>query len=180
MRKLGSFLMMSLDGVVEAPHPFVRLGLYEDITELIRETVVEQDSVLLGRKQYEEWSGYWPSSNIQPFADFINTTPKFVVSASLQEVQWKASTLIHQDVLATVAELKSRPGQAIGVHGSISLVQSLVLAGALDEMRFIQFPVRAGNGRRLLEKAQTPLPLDLKLSRQTKSGLQYLVYKKHV
>jgi len=178
MRKLSAFLMMSLDGVVEAPHTFVRQGLYEDITDLIRETVVEQDSVLLGRKQYEEWSGYWPSSNIQPFADFINTTPKFVVSASLKEVQWRASTLIHHDVLATVAELKSCPGKVIGVHGSISLVQSLLLAGVLDEMRFIQFPVIAGNGRRLLENAQAPLQLDLKLSRQTKSGLQYLGYKK--
>jgi dihydrofolate reductase len=180
MRKLSSFLMMSLDGVVEAPHTFVRQGLYEDIPELIRETVTLQDAVLLGRKQYGEWSGYWPSSNIQPFADFINKTPKFVVSQTLQEVQWNASRLIRQDMLAAVAELKSRSGKAIGVHGSISLVQSLLLAGALDEMRFIQFPVIAGNGRRLLEIAQAPVQLELKLSRQTKSGLQYLVYEKHV
>jgi dihydrofolate reductase len=180
MRKLCSFLMMSLDGVVEAPQKFVRQGLFEDIPGLIRETIADQDAVLLGRKQYEEWSGYWPNSNIQPFANFINNTPKFVVSHALQEVKWNASSLIHQDLLATVAELKSRTGKAIGVHGSISLVQSLLLAGALDEMRFIQFPVIAGSGRRLLEDAQAPLHLDLKLSRRTESGLQYLVYEKHV
>ena len=161
MRKLSSFLMMSLDGVVEAPDKFVRQGLYQDIPNLIGETIGEQDAVLLGRKQYDKWSGFWPESNIQPFAAFINSTPKFVVSHSLQEVQWNASTLIRHDLLAAIADLKSRPGQTIGVHGSISVVQSLLLAGALDEMRFIQFPVIAGNGRRLLEGSQAPLQLDL-------------------
>lgn len=180
LRKLSSFLMMSLDGVVEAPNIFVRQGLYGDITELIREIIAEQDAVLLGRKQYEEWSGFWPSSNIQPFADFINSTPKFVVSSVLRDVRWNMSTIINQDLSTSIADLKSRSGKAIGVHGSISLVQSLLRAGALDEMRFIQFPVIAGNGRRLLENSATPLQLNLKASRRTESGLQYLVYGKHV
>jgi dihydrofolate reductase len=180
MRKLSSFLMMSLDGVVEAPDKFVRQEFYsDDMTKFIRETIADQDAVLMGRKQYEEWVGFWPTSTIQPFADFINNTPKFVVSHSLQEVKWNAASLLHQDLATAVAALKSRPGKTIGVAGSISLVQSLLRMGALDEMQFIQFPVIAGSGRRLLENAQVPLQLDLKLSQTTESGMQYLVYKKH-
>ena len=180
MRKLVSFLFMSLDGVVEAPQNFVRQGLFEDISDLIAETIKEQDAVVLGRKQYEEWAGYWPSSTIQPFADFINNRPKYVVSKSLQSVEWNNSNLVGGDLLAAAAKLKSQSGKRIGVHGSISVTQSLLREGALDEMRFIQFPVIAGNGRRLLDGAEAPLQLDLKSSRQTKSGLQYLVYGKHV
>jgi dihydrofolate reductase len=55
MRKLKSFLFMSLDGVVESPDTFVRPNVYADFPELISETMAEQDAVLLGRKMYEEW-----------------------------------------------------------------------------------------------------------------------------
>ena len=176
MRKLASFLFVSLDGVVEAPNKYVRDDLFEDFPELIGVTVSEQDAVLLGRKMYEEWSLYWPASSIEPFATFINNTPKFVVSSTLREVNWKSSTLISHDLTGAIAKLKAQSGKTIGVHGSISLVQSLLLAGALDELRFIQVPVIAGSGRRLLENGGSPIQLDLQSSRATRSGLQYLVY----
>jgi dihydrofolate reductase len=126
MRKLTSFLFISLDGVVEAPNKYVRSDVFEDILELIGVTVSEQDAVLLGRKMYDEWSVYWPASNIQPFATFINNTPKFIVSSTLREVNWKPSTLIGHDLLGAIAKLKAQSGKTIGVHGSISLVQSLL------------------------------------------------------
>jgi len=64
MRKLTSFLFISLDGVVESPHSFVRPNVFDDISELIRETIAEQDTILLGRKMYQEWSQYWLDSKI--------------------------------------------------------------------------------------------------------------------
>ena len=167
---------MSLDGVVETPDKFVRPNLYEGFDELIGETITEQDAVLLGRKTYDEWSTFWPTSNIEPFASFINNNPKFIVSSSLRKLNWNSSTLIDRDLAGSIAKLKAQSGKTIGVHGSISLVQSLLLMGALDEMRFIQVPVIAGFGRRLLEHSGTPVQMDLKLSRATKTGLQYLVY----
>jgi len=78
MRKLTSFLFISLDGVVEAPNKFVRDDVFKDIIALIGETVAEQDTILLGRKMYEEWSTFWPNSKIEPFASFINNHPKYV------------------------------------------------------------------------------------------------------
>lgn len=173
MRRLKSFLFISLDGVVEAPDKYLRSDLYEDLPEL---PLTEQDAVLLGRKQYDEWSIFWPASNIEPFATFINNTAKFVVSGTLQEVNWKYSTLIGDDVIGAIAKLKMQPGKSIGVHGSISLVQALLLAGAVDELHFIQVPVIAGSGRRLLEHGGPPIQLDLQSSRATRTGMQYLVY----
>jgi dihydrofolate reductase len=125
---------------------------------------------------YDEWSIFWPASNIEPFATFIDSTPKFVVSSTLREVNWKSSTLISHDVLGAIAKMKAQSGRTIGVHGSMSLVQSLLLAGALDELRFIQVPVIAGSGRRLLEHGGPPIQLDLQSSRATRTGLNYLVY----
>jgi dihydrofolate reductase len=175
MRKLISTLFISLDGVVESPDKYVRSDMYEDFPEEVDTALSEQDAVLMGRKIYDEWSVFWPISDIEPFATFINNTPKFVVSSTLREVRWNASTLIGPDVTGAIAGLKAQSGKAIGVHG-ISLVQSLLLAGELDELRFIQVPVIAGSGRRLLEHGGPPIQLDLQSSRATRTGLNYLVY----
>jgi dihydrofolate reductase len=176
MRKLVSDLFISLDGVVEAPDKYVRSDLYKDFPDLIAQGASEQDAVLLGRKTYEEWSNFWPASQIEPFSTFINNTPKFVVSSTLQEVNWNLSTLIRHDLLQEVAKLKMQPGKTIGVHGSISLTQSLLLAGLLDELRLVQVPAIARSGRRLLEHGGPAVQLDLQSSRTTQTGLQYLVY----
>jgi dihydrofolate reductase len=176
MRKLTSFLFISLDGVVESPNTFVRSNVFDDIIELIRETIAEQDTILLGRKMYQEWSQYWPSSKIEPFASFINSHQKFVVSSTLTNLEWSHSTLLGRDLPSAIDELKTQPGKTIGVHGSISLVQSLLLGGLLDELRCIQFPAIAGHGRRLLDDAGVARQLNLQYSRTTSTGLQYLVY----
>lgn len=173
MRKLSSHLFISLDGVVESPDKYVRSELYEDFPEF---PVSEHDAVLLGRKTYDDWSLFWPSSDVEPFATFINNTQKFVVSNTLQKVNWKFSALISQDVLGAIAKLKAQSGKTIGVHGSVSLVQSLLLAGVLDELHFIQVPVIAGSGRRLLDHGGAPVQLDLQASQATRTGLNYLVY----
>jgi dihydrofolate reductase len=176
MRKLTSFLFISVDGVVEAPNRFVRSDVFDDLISLIDETISEQDSVLLGRCMYEEWSEYWPGATIEPFATFINDTPKFVVSKTLKTLEWQRSTLLTGDLDVEIAGLKDQPGKAIGVHGSLSLVQSLLVAGLLDEMRFVLFPAVAGEGRRLLSRDGDPIQLDLQSARRTTSGLQYVVY----
>jgi dihydrofolate reductase len=176
MRKLTSFLFISLDGVVESPNTFVRPNVFDDISELIRETIAEQDTILLGRKMYQEWSQYWPDSKIEPFASFINNHPKFVVSSTLRDLEWSHSSLLGRDLAGAIGELKTQPGKTIGVHGSVSLVQSLLLAGLLDELRFIQVPAIAGHGRRLLDHPGAARQLDLQYSRATPTGLHYLVY----
>ena len=177
MRKLSSFLFMSLDGVVEAPDRFARPNLYADFPALIGQTIAEQDAVLLGRKQHDEWSGFWPGSDLQPFADFINNVPKFIISTTLAETDWQHATILSGPMAAAVTTLKRGVGGTIGVHGSISLVQALLGAGLLDELRFILCPVMARSGRRLVSDGQEPIQLDLQSVETRPSGLQYLIYR---
>jgi dihydrofolate reductase len=176
MRRLTSFLFISLDGIVESPNRFVRDDVFDDLISLIGETISEQDAVLLGRSMYEEWSQYWPSSTIEPFATFINNTSKFVVSKTLKALEWRPSAILSGDLKDEIASLKDQMGKTIGVHGSISLVQSLLSAGLLDEMRFVLFPAIVGQGRRLLSRDGDPIQLSLQSARTTPSGLQYITY----
>jgi dihydrofolate reductase len=177
MRKLTSFLFMSLDGVVEAPQVFVRPELYEEFPALIGEIIAEQDAVLMGRTTYAEWAPFWPGSDIQPFAGFINRVPKFVVSSTLSELDWAGSHLLSGALAQSVSALKASSGGAIGVHGSIGLVSALLRCGLLDELRLIVCPALAGSGRRLLPERRQPLQLVMVAARSTPSGLQYLVYR---
>ncbi|PRC93174.1 dihydrofolate reductase family protein [Solimicrobium silvestre] len=172
MRKLTANLFISLDGVVEAPSTFMRPDLYGDIPE---EYIAEQDTVLMGRKIYEEWSQFWPDSKIEPFASFINKHPKIVVSSTLRNLEWRNSTLLDGDLEGAVRKLKAQPGKTIGVHG-ISLIQSLLLAGLVDELHLTLVPAIAGRGRRLLDHQGAAIQLDLQNSRSTPRGLECLVY----
>jgi dihydrofolate reductase len=165
MRKLISFLFISVDGVVEAPDRFVRDDAYSDLTPLIEEGIADQDSVLLGRSTYEKWSQFWPDAKIEPFATFINNTPKFVVSKTLKALSWHQSTLLSGRLEDDIADLKNRPGKAIGVHGRIGLVQSLLTANLLDEMRVALCPAVAGQGRHLLSRDGDPIQLHLQSAR---------------
>ena len=176
MRKLTSYLLMSLDGVVEDPRRFVRQDVYADILPLIGDTIAEQDAVLLGRKMYQEWSAYWPQSRTEPFASFINRVPKYVVSQTHPALDWQPSHLISGDVRNEIIALKSQKGGTIGVHGSISLTQYLLTQGLLDELRFVLFPAVAGNGRHLSREGD-PIQLDLTATRSMPSGLQMLTYR---
>lgn len=178
MRKVTSFLFMSLDGVVESPDEFVRDDVFTDLLEVIRETIAEQDTVLLGRVMYEEWVDIWPTSTMEPFAPFINAVPKLVASRSYQEtgraVGWSNCRLVEGPLGDALAKLKAQPGKAIGVHGSIGLVQSMLDEGLLDELRLIVFPAIRGTGRRLFERDGATIQVDLKSARVTPSGLQYV------
>jgi dihydrofolate reductase len=172
VRKLTANLFMSLDGVVEAPNTFMRPELYDDIPE---EYIAEQDAVLMGRKIYEEWAQFWPDSNIEPFASFINNHPKFVVSSTLRKLEWRNSTLLDGGLEEAIRKLKAQPGKTVGVHG-ISLIQSLLQAGLIDELHVTLVPAIAGRGRRLLDHQGAAIQLDLLNSHATPGGLQCLVY----
>jgi dihydrofolate reductase len=179
MRKVSAYLLMSLDGVVEAPESFVREDSYDDVVDVLRETIAEQDAIVLGRKMFVEWSEYWPTADHEPFATFINEHPKYVASSTLRSVDtWANSSLIDGDLADQLTVLKSQPGNTIGVHGSITLVNSLLSAGLLDELRLTVFPALAGRGRRLFENGEHVQQLTSRSSRTTPKGLQYLVYER--
>ena len=178
MRKLTASLFISVDGVVESPDKYIRPELYQYFDPFIDDGIADQDGVLLGRKTYNEWAPFWPTSDIQPFADFINQTPKYVLSSTLTSLGWDKSTLLSGDMRESLMALKNQPGKSIGVHGSISVVQSLLLAGLLDELRLLLIPAIAGKGRRLFTHEGDAIQLELQSAQALPEGLQYLVYRR--
>lgn len=178
MRKVISYVVYSLDGVAQNPQDFVFDRFDSEMMGHLQALIDRQDAVLLGRVTYEEWSRYWPTSNHEPFASFINNTPKYVASSTLTEATWKHSALT-RDIAATIATLKESAGRDIGVHGSIELVRSLLRANLLDELKLAMFPAIAGKGKRLFEGFDEARPLRLAGVERTAKGVLMLTYQRH-
>jgi dihydrofolate reductase len=149
VRKIVVYELVSLDGVAEAPDTFFA---WDDATDARLGTeIATQDAVILGRRSYTEWAQFWPSSQIEPFATFINGVTKYVATSTPLDRDWANSTAIEGGLVDFVRELKQQPGGAIGVHASISVAQALLAAGVVDELRLVIAPRIAGGGRRLLD-----------------------------
>src|SRR6478672_10917199 len=147
MRKVTAGLFSSIDGVVEAPNEW-QPAFDEEMGAVLSHMLEEQDAVLLGRVTFTEWAGYWPTSTDEPFASWINSTPKYVASGSLDAVdEWANSTLITGSVPEFVADLKRQDGGTIGTAGSPTLVRTLIEHGLVDELTLMISPVVAGGGR---------------------------------
>jgi dihydrofolate reductase len=141
---------MSLDGVAERPDSF--FTDWDDAMDANLAAVIEaQDVVILGRRSYEEWAQYWPGSETQPFAAFINTVAKHVATSSPLDLDWANATAVDGELVEFVRDLKSRSGGDIGVHASISVAQALLTAGVVDELKLVIAPRIVGAGRRLLD-----------------------------
>ena len=175
MRKTVAYVLSSLDGVTQDPQTFVFDYFDDEMIAQMKAIIDAQDAVLLGRVTYDEWSQYWPTSTHEPFASFINDTPKYVVSSTLREARWK-NTTVARDVAATIAELKAAPGRDIGVHGSIQLVRSLLQANLLDELRLATFPTIVSRGAHLGEGLEMPRPLELANVTRTRKGVLVSTY----
>ena len=150
MRKVVAYELLSLDGVAEDPDSFIH-EWDAAMDANLAAVIAEQDAVILGRGSYEEWAQFWPTSDIEPFATFINRVPKYVATSSPLELEWAGATAIDGELVDFVRDLKTRPGGDIDVHGSISVGQALLSAGLVDELRLIITPAIAGAGRKLLD-----------------------------
>jgi dihydrofolate reductase len=182
MRKVVSHTFVTLDGVGAPDAVIDTIAALRDTKELLDDffgKMSEEDAMLLGRVTYEEWAGYWPSSDDEPFASHINRVPKYVFSSSLEAAPWgqhDSATVVGRDLAGAVTELKQKPGKSIGVHGSLTLVESLLHADLLDEMRLEIYPVIAGSGKRLFNEGRAPKQLRLAESQITSNGIAILTY----
>jgi dihydrofolate reductase len=140
------------------------------------------DAMLLGRGTYEEFAAFWPSQegsdDDQEITDYMNNTPKFVVSKTLQEpLEWNNSTLIKGNVAEEITKLKQQPGKDISITGSPTLVRSLLRDDLLDELRLMVHPVIVGSGKRLFEDGSDQKALELVDSKTLSTGVLYLTYQ---
>jgi dihydrofolate reductase len=149
VRKIVVYELSSLDGVAEDPDRF--FGWDDAMDANLDAVIATQDAVVLGRRSYAEWAPFWPGSDIQPFAAFINGVTKYVATSTPLDRDWANATAIDGGLVEFVRDLKQRPGGDIGVHASISVAQTLLAAGVVDELRLVIAPRIAGSGRRLFD-----------------------------
>jgi dihydrofolate reductase len=186
MRKIVQYTLTSLDGAVDDPRRyFPGSSLTEDtaptfdpvMIDLEAQLIGSQDAVLLGRHMFDEWSRYWPTSDDQPFADFINGVKKYVVTSTPLTNSWSHAEAVAGPIADVVRDLKARPGGDIGVHGSISLAQSLLAAGLVDELQLAVGPVLDPTGRRLFKRLHDLRRLELVSATPTPSGTVWVKYR---
>jgi len=193
MRRLVVGSLTTLDGVVQAPGgpdedhesgfrhggwlvPFFDAKFVEIMTEWTRRA----GAFLLGRKTYEIFAEAWPKSTdpADEIAVALNTRPKFVASRTLNEVRWNNSILLKGDVVREVAKLKAQQGGEIQVHGSGSLVQTLLKHDLVDSLRIWQFPVVLGTGKRLFAEGAVPRSFRLVDAQLNTTGAVLHVYER--
>jgi dihydrofolate reductase len=186
MRKLVLYTLTSVDGAVDDPQryfanndPTVASAPVFDavMVDLESRLIGSQDTVLLGRHMFDEWSRYWPTSDEQPFADFINSVKKYVVTSTPLTNSWGNAEAVAAPIADIVRDLKARPGGDIGVHGSITLAQSLLAAGLVDELQLAVGPVLDPKGRRLFEGLDDLRRLELVSATPTPGGAVWLTYR---
>ena len=174
-RKLIATFFVSLDGVVEAPQDWHFPYFNEEMGAAIGAAMGTADAMLCGRATYEEWAAYWPNSDNE-MAAYMNNTPKYVASTSLDEVEWQNSYLLEGEVATAVAELKQQPGKEIVMSGSATLARSLLREGLVDELRLMIHPVVVGAGARLFPNGDSHA-LTLLESMTFETGVVYAVYR---
>ncbi len=151
-RNVVLYELMSLDGYADDPGEGEWFGDADArLMDFLGDVIGSQDTVLLGRRTYEKWAPHWPTSTMQPFADFINNTPKLVFSSAAPTLEWSETTHVTEPAEAFVADLKQRSGGDIGIHGSLTLGRTLLAANLVDELRLVVAPSLAGHGKRLFD-----------------------------
>ena len=180
MRKVVATELVSVDSVMESPQEWAFSYSNDEMEEANAAGMAASDAMLLGRVTYQEFASYWPYQNSadQPFTDYLNNTPKFVVSTTLQEpLEWQSSTLIKDNVAEEIAKLKRQPGKNIGIVGSGTLVRSLLQDDLLDELQLMVHPLVVGSGKRLFEEGGDQKALKLVDSKTFSTGVLSLTYQ---
>jgi dihydrofolate reductase len=146
-------------GVVGGPDEW--LAMTDELEASVAARAASADTILLGRATYEEFAAEWRHRS-GALADFINGTPKLVVSTSLDTVWWESASLIdgNATIGAELARLRRAPGKDIVVLGSATLVQSLLRRKMVDELMLLIQPEIKGPGRRLFDELTDGAPLE--------------------
>lgn len=179
MRKVVAGLLISLDGVVESPDIWGwSQYMNDEMIEGILAGIAQADAVLLGRRTYLEFAKLWPNQGSDvPMADFLNDSPKYMASSTLEALEWQPAIPIKGDLAGEITKLKQQSGQNIQIPGSPTLVQSLLREGLLDELSLNICPVVVGPGMRLFEEITNRVNLKLVDSKILSNGVLWVTYR---
>jgi dihydrofolate reductase len=190
VRSVIANFSLSLDGRVNGPGGEYDMGwiVPHAITNVSRDHMVGVTSpattVLLGRKNYQGFSQYWPTvaddDSADPrdraFSKWLNSVEKIVFSSTLKEATWKNSHIIDADPVTVIKDLRGQKSGDIIVLASVSVIRRLLQADALDSLSITLCPEVAGGGARLFEDGLPPSSWTLRQSAVTESGALCLLY----
>lgn len=192
MRTIGVTMSMTLDGVVQGlgrPDEDTRDGFdlggwgpaYSDevMGREMGAGMAEPGDMLLGRRTWQDFAGYWPHQPANPVTDHLNAATKLVVSTTLADVDlWQNSVLLPGDAVRSVGALKASPGPNLSVIGSTALVGSLHAAGLIDVYTLLIHPLVLGRGRRMFDATSPLTELTLERSVATTTGVVIAIYRR--
>ena len=150
----------------------------EDLSAAMREHSARESHLLLGRKTFEAFRGYWPAQehDTTGVTDHLNEVEKLVVTSGDGDLQWQNSRSVGSDPVAAVRDLREMPGDLAGTTGSIQVVHALIAAGVIDEFHLLVYPVWQGRGRGLFPDGVPTPKLRLKSSTPFASGVVWNAY----
>ena len=176
MRKITAGLFITLDGVIEAPEKWNPPYYDDEMNQAVMPPLTNVGMHLYGRRSYELFRAVFTGPNRPPHAEMMTSTPKVVVSATLEDPSWGATTVISSDVAAELTKLKQRSGGDITVGASGTLLRFLLAEGLLDELQLLVHPVVVGAGKHLFEGGDGQVQLKLREARPHSNGVVALRY----
>jgi dihydrofolate reductase len=190
MRRLTINTFLTLDGVMQAPggpdedpsngfkHGGWLAQYWDDVMgQIMDQTMRRPFDLLLGRKTYDIFAAYWPSSTQEPVASAFNKATKYVASRTLDKGSWATTQVLKGDVAQEVAKLKRSDGPELQVHGSANFAQTLIKNNLIDTYRLWFFPLMLGTGKRLFADGTVPAALKLTDSKTSTTGVTIATFE---
>jgi dihydrofolate reductase len=182
MRKIRIFEHISLDGVIEHDGDYEYAGWTtawrtQAGAEILLEAYGTKFDLLLGRRTYDNWSGFWPTAGDFPMANAINSATKYIVTHHPESLEWGPIESLGEDAIEGIHSLKATDGPDLIVSGSASVIWVLLEKGLADEVVLIVYPVLLGRGKRLFTDSFDAQKLAFVSSLTTSSGLLLNTYR---
>jgi dihydrofolate reductase len=185
MRKLRIFEHISLDGVIQhsADHDDFPYGNWTAHyrgpagRDALTAAQGEGYDLLLGRRTYDIWSGFWPKAPSSPMADGLNAAKKYVVTHRPESLEWGPFEAVGLDFIEGIRRIKSQDGPDLVLWGSSTLTSPLLEHGLADEVVLVVYPVLVGTGKRFLAGGTPGQTFELVNAQSFPSGILLSVYK---
>ena len=189
MRRINVLEFVSLDGVIQAPG-----GPEEDTSdgfayggwsapysdEIIGTALIKKMNMpfdlLLGRRTFDIWAGYWPQHN--DFWPAVNTATKYVASNTMTSHEWQPSVFLNGDIAEKITKIKQQQGPELHVWGSGDLIQTLMKNDLVDMFWLMIYPITLGSGKRLFADGTIPAAFNVTESTVGSSGVILLNYER--
>src|SRR3954468_20617918 len=187
MRKIRIFAHISLDGVISPGGPnedsdYAHGGWTAPYrtpagAAAVAEAQGKSFDLLLGRRTYDIWSGFWPKAPSSPIGDGLNAATKFIATHRPESLEWGPFEAVGPDIVEDIRRIKSQDGPDLVLSGSSTLTSTLLEHGLEDEVLLAVYPVLLGTGKRFFAEGTPPRSFELVSTTAMPSGIIFSTYK---